>query len=151
MTDNEFEIFIKEQDFIGSDFFEESFKFWFEDNEHIRTPFPVEIQEKLKELLDKVILPRKGKLSEENKKIEYSDEFIQARHKHSAVESSINGLEKGGLDRCPDHGINGFKRYVALAVLARNIQTIGNMVQQKELKRQKRLKKAEQEKYRFAA
>ena len=108
-------------------------------------------QEKLKELLDKVILPRKGKLSEENKKIEYSDEFIQARHKHSAVESSINGLEKGGLDRCPDHGINGFKRYVALAILARNIQTIGNMVQQKELKRQKRLKKAEQEKYRFAA
>lgn len=108
-------------------------------------------QEELKELLDKVILPRKGKLSEENKKIEYSGEFIQARHKHSAVESSINGLEKGGLDRCPDHGINGFKRYVALAVLARNIQTIGNVVQQKELKRLKRLKKAEQKQYRLAA
>ena len=45
MTDNEFKIFIKEQDFIGSDFFEESFKFWFKDNEHIRTPFPEDIQE----------------------------------------------------------------------------------------------------------
>ena len=47
MTDNEFEIFVKEQDFIGSDFFEESFKFWFKDNEHIRTPFPETIQEEL--------------------------------------------------------------------------------------------------------
>ncbi len=42
MTDKEFEIFIKEQDFIGDDFFETSFNFWFNDNEHIRTPFPEE-------------------------------------------------------------------------------------------------------------
>ena len=49
MTDKEFNKFIKKQDFIGNDFFEESFKFWFEDNEHIRTPFPFEIQKKLKE------------------------------------------------------------------------------------------------------
>jgi hypothetical protein len=26
------------------------------------------------------------------------------------VESGINALENHGLDRCPDHGINGFKR-----------------------------------------
>jgi len=46
---------------------------------------------------------------------------IRLRHQHSAVESAINALEQHGLDQCPDHGITGFKRYVALAVLARNI------------------------------
>ena len=34
-------------------------------------------------------------------------------------------MEAHGLDRCPDHGIDGFKRYIALAVLARNIQRLG--------------------------
>jgi len=42
-------------------------------------------------------------------------------------------LEVHGLDRCPDHGIHGFKRYVALAVLARNIQQLGVKLRQKEL------------------
>jgi hypothetical protein len=41
------------------------------------------------------------------------------RRQHSAVESAINALEVHGLDRCPDHGIKGFERYVALAVLAK--------------------------------
>jgi hypothetical protein len=31
------------------------------------------------------------------------------------VESAINALEAHGLDRCPDHGLAGFQRYVALA------------------------------------
>jgi len=51
------------------------------------------------------------------------------------VESSINGLEKSGLDVCPDHGITGFRRYVALAVLARNIHNIGSILQQKALRK----------------
>jgi len=88
-----------------------------------------------------VILSRKGKLSAINKEIENSEEFKEARRKHSAVESSINALENHGLDRCPDHGLKGLKRYVALAVLARNIQIIGHIHQQKELKRQQRLEK----------
>ena len=48
---------------------------------------------------------------------------------HSAVESAINALEVHGLDKCPDHGIDGFKRYVALSVVARNIQKIGSIIQ----------------------
>jgi hypothetical protein len=36
----------------------------------------------------------------------------------------------------------GFKRYVALAVLARNIQNLGNIIQQKELKGRARKEKA---------
>jgi len=98
-------------------------------------------QKDLSVLLDKVILPRKGKLSAINKKIENSEEFKEARRKHSAIESSINALENHGLDRCPDHGIHGFKRYVGLAVLARNIQILGHILQQKQLQRMQRLER----------
>jgi hypothetical protein len=90
-------------------------------------------QKELARILDKVILPRKGKLSAINAATENSDEFKEARRKHSAVESSINALENHGLDRCLDHGLHGFKRYVGLAVLARNIQIVGDFLQQKEL------------------
>ena len=68
-------------------------------------------------------------------------EFRAARRQHSAVESSINALENHGLDRCPDHGPDGFKRYVGLAVVARNIQISGHAVQHKKLKMQQRLEK----------
>ena len=103
-------------------------------------------QKDLQEHLDKVILPRKGTLSVKDKEREYSPGFIKARHQHSAVESAINALEVHGLDRCPDHGLHGFKRYVALAVLARNIQQLGVKLHRKELKlleaQEKKLKKA---------
>ena len=82
-------------------------------------------QDGLKEIVGQVVLPRKGKLSEAAKAIESEPEFFRLRRQHSAVESAINALEAHGLDRCPDHGIDGFKRYIALAVLARNIQRLG--------------------------
>jgi IS5 family transposase len=100
-----------------------------------------ENRDRLANILDYVVLPKKGRLSKKDKQIETSEEFIECRRKHSAVESSINALENHGLDRCLDHGLHGFKRYVALSVLARNIQMLGHMIQQKELKRQK-LRKA---------
>ena len=96
-------------------------------------------QKELAKILDKVILPRKGKLSPINKEIESSEEFREARRKHSAVESSINALENHGLDRCRDHGLHGFKRYVGLAVVARNIQIIGHIIRQRELARLQRV------------
>lgn len=91
-----------------------------------------ENQEILSEKLDLLALPRKGKLSQKARAIEQSEEFRKARRKHSAVESAINALEVHGLDRCPDRGINGFKRYVALAIVARNIQIIGAILQKHE-------------------
>ena len=100
-----------------------------------------ENQVQLQGILDQVILPRKGKLSAINKEIENTEAFREARRKHSAVESCINALENHGLDRCRDHGIEGFKRYVALAVVARNIQLIGHVLQQKELERLQRLER----------
>jgi hypothetical protein len=41
------------------------------------------------------------------------------------VESAINCLEHHGLNRCPDKGYNGYKRYVGFGVLAYNLHKIG--------------------------
>jgi IS5 family transposase len=84
-----------------------------------------ENQLELKQHLDKVILPKKGRLSQVDQERENEAEFIKRRHHNEAVESAINALEVHGLDKCPDHGIDGLKRYVSLAVLARNIQRLG--------------------------
>ena len=96
-------------------------------------------------------IQRKGKLSAINKETENSEDFREVRRKHSAVESSINALENHGLDRCRDHGIKGFKRYVGLAVLARNIQIIGHVLQQKKLKQVQRLEKMQKRRLKAAA
>jgi hypothetical protein len=80
----------------------------------------------LEKILEKAILPKKGKLTEEEKAAESEEEYKYLRRKHSAVESGINALENHGLDRCLDNGIFGFKRYVALSIVARNLQNLGN-------------------------
>jgi len=95
-------------------------------------------QQQLQAHLKLVALPRKGKLSQQAQAIERSEDFVKARRQHSAVESAINALEVHGLDRCPDHGIRGFKRYVALAVVARNIHRIGAILREQENRRAKR-------------
>lgn len=97
-------------------------------------------REELNKIIDLPVMPKKGRLNLEDKQIQNSKEFIKLRKKHSAVESAINGLEHSGLDKCPDHGIDGFKRYVSLSILARNLQTIGKLIQEKELKKKKRKK-----------
>lgn len=97
-------------------------------------------QKILSERLKVVALRRKGKLSEKSKLLESSEAFKKASSKHSAVESAINALEVHGLDKCRDHGINGFKRYVALAVVTRNIHRIGHILHQKMQKRLARQK-----------
>lgn len=95
-------------------------------------------QAKLRQILDRVVLPRKGKLSREARASESETEFVQARRQHSAVESAINALEVHGLDRCPDHGIVGFEKYVALAVVSRNIQKLGAILLKREARAAKR-------------
>ena len=95
-------------------------------------------QKELSEILECVVLPRKGKLTKETAEIENSSEFKERRRKHSAVESSIAALANHGLDRCPDHGLTGFKRYVALGILARNMQIIGHIIREREQKRLRR-------------
>jgi hypothetical protein len=84
-------------------------------------------QTDLKALIEQVVLPKKGKLSKADQEREYAPEFKQAKKQHSAVESAINALEVHGLDKCLDHGIDAFERYVGLAVLSRNIQKLGTI------------------------
>ena len=92
----------------------------------------------LKAVLACVVLPKKGRLSQADKAREAEPEFVNLRKQHSAVESAINALEVHGLDKCPDHGITGFKRYIALAVVARNIHRLGAVLRQQEQEREKR-------------
>ena len=99
-----------------------------------------ENQQALTELLDYVILPKKGRCNNKEQEKDSSARFRKCKNRHSAVESGINALEVHGLDKFLDHGLEGFKRYVALAVVARNIQKIGS-----EIIRQKR-REEEQEK-----
>jgi len=101
-----------------------------------------ENKRRLSEILDYVALPKKGRLSVKDQELEQSEEFVKSRRRHPAVESTINALENHGLDRCLDHGLHGFKRYIALAVLARNLQILGHLIQQKELRSEKRRKAA---------
>jgi hypothetical protein len=98
-------------------------------------------QVSLKEKLEHVVLPKKGKLSQQAREAEQTEPFIKARYAHSAVESAINALEVHGLDMCPDHGIDGFKRYVAFAVVARNIHRIGDILWKQGQLREQRKKK----------
>lgn len=88
--------------------------------------------EKLEVLLDRPVLPKKGKLSAVDKKREQHPEFVRAKRKHSAVESDINSLESHGLDKCPDKGIDAFKRYVALAVVASNLNRLGKILLERD-------------------
>lgn len=58
-----------------------------------------------------------------------SVKFHQTRLRHSGVESAIGALQRGnGLKRCRDRSELGFERYFGLAVLGRNIQTLGKLL-----------------------
>jgi len=88
--------------------------------------------------VDEVTLPKKGRLNPQQREREQSDRFQDHRRRHSGVESAINALEQGGLDVCPDHGMDGFRRYVALAVVARNLKRMGAIIQQQQQAKEKR-------------
>lgn len=55
--------------------------------------------------------------------------FHQAHQRHPGVESAIGALQSGnGLKRCRDRSEVGFDRYVALAILGRNLHTLGKLL-----------------------
>lgn len=82
-------------------------------------------QNSLADLVPFPVLPKKGGRNAAELERESDPRFQRLRRRHSAVESAINALEAHGLDRCPDHGIDGFKRYVALSVVSRNLHRLG--------------------------
>lgn len=80
---------------------------------------------------NQVVMPRKGKQNSQQLEQAADKTFIGLCKKHSAVESNINELEHSGVNKVPDKGIDGFKRYVALGVLAYNIKRLGRLVMEK--------------------
>lgn len=95
-------------------------------------------QKALKELVAVVVLPKKGNRSASDKARETAPEFKRLRKKHSTVESGIHALEVHGLDICPDHGRDGFKRYVSLSVLAYNMHQYGALLLKQDMRRYRR-------------
>ncbi len=95
-------------------------------------------QKELDEILDVVVIPKKGKCSKARQEVESSQAFKKVRHQHSAVESAINALEVHGLDVCPDKGLDALKRYVSLAIVARNLQRMGAILQETERRAERR-------------
>ena len=84
-----------------------------------------EDRELLELYIPEVIMPKKGRRNQADRQRESAQIWRKRKHAHSAVESDINCLEHHGLDRCPDKGFNGYKRYVGLGVLAYNLHKIG--------------------------
>jgi hypothetical protein len=103
-----------------------------------------------KELIDlfinDLIMPKKGKLNQNEKAEEGEKKYQKLRRAHSAVESNINELEHRGLDRCPDRGYDHFKRYIALGICSYNLHKIGS-----ELFKQERLKQEKLKSFKSAA
>lgn len=92
-----------------------------------------ENQKELGKLVKHVVVPKKGKLSQSRHAEEHEPEFIRRRHAHSAVESTIHGLDSGGLDRCLDRTEKGFYRYVAIGIVARNLKTLGAAIRRSKI------------------
>lgn len=80
--------------------------------------------------IPRVIMPKLGKLNQDEKIEQSSMAYKRLKNKHSAIESNINELENRGLDRCPDKGIVNYKRYISLAVCAYNLKKIGRQILQ---------------------
>lgn len=83
----------------------------------------------LSEIVDEpFVLPRHpGQYAERLKS--GSVKFHQTRLHHSGIESAIGALQRGnGLKRCRDRSEVGFERYLGLAILGRNIHTLGKLV-----------------------
>ena len=77
----------------------------------------------------RVVLPKPGKKSDQRLKYEKQPWFWQARKWHAGVEGRISVLKRcHGLDRCLDHGEEGFHRWVGWGVIANNLRKIGAAV-----------------------
>ena len=91
----------------------------------------------LGEIVKLACLPRKGKPLP----AEGTPEFVEARRRHAGVESKIGALQRGnGLVRCRDRGDVGYARYVMLAAVARNLQTLGKLLLDESRERRRKRK-----------
>jgi len=79
--------------------------------------------------VQRVILPRPGKKSEARLKHERQVWFKRGRKWHNGVEGRISVLKRcHELNRCRDHGQDGFEKWVGWGVIAANLRTIGRKI-----------------------
>jgi IS5 family transposase len=62
-------------------------------------------------------MPKKGKLTKDDKERQNSEDYIVAKEKHSAIKSAINALQQHGCDFYPDYSQDSFERYISRAHL----------------------------------
>jgi hypothetical protein len=83
-----------------------------------------ENQTELAKLVSHPCLPKPG-----TKQAATTVEFREARQRHSGIESAIGALQSGnGLKRCRDRSEEGFRRYIALGILGRNLHVLGKLL-----------------------
>jgi len=97
----------------------------------------------LQEIVDVACLPPKGRPSNEVKERQSTPAYRAARRRHAGIESAIHALVWGnGLVRCPDKGLVGYRRYVTLGIVGRNLQTLGTILFKRARRAEARLRLA---------
>lgn len=77
----------------------------------------------------RIILPKAGHKSQARRHHEAQPWFRRGRRFHNGVEGRISVLKrKHGLDRCLNHGEDGFQRWVGWGVIANNLTVIGRKI-----------------------
>ena len=77
--------------------------------------------------IKQVVLPKPGKKSEKRRQHEKQPWFRRARKWHNGVEGRISVLKRCyHLDRCLNHGQDGFHRWVGWGVIAHNLNKVGS-------------------------
>ena len=92
----------------------------------------------LSEIIPLMVLPKKGKRRQVDQQRESAKAFGKIRKWHAGVESKINALvSANGMDVCRDKGAIAYERYIATAVMGRNLQTLGTVLLVKERERRR--------------
>ena len=88
-----------------------------------------ENENQLSEIIESPCMPPRHPKQFAIKMKDASIEFRTARQRHPGIESAIGSLQSGnGLKRCRDRSELGMERYIGLAVLGRNLQTLGKLL-----------------------
>jgi IS5 family transposase len=76
--------------------------------------------------VQRVILPKRGRKSEKRRQYEAQSWFRRGRRFQAGIEGRISVQKrKHGLDRCLDHGEEGFDKWVGWGVIAGNLAVMG--------------------------
>jgi len=92
-----------------------------------------ENEKELRNIVRHPCLPKRAPKQFAAQQKKASIRFRNARRRHAGVESTIGALQAGnGMERCRDRTEVGFERYLALAILGRNLQTLGKLLIQQQ-------------------